>query len=63
MVDFKRLLFTDYIIDLIDIDRTEWRNVKTNPHRALHDDVKALPIGMPFIEEFLSNGNKYVPVE
>lgn len=63
MVDFNRLLFTDYIIDLDDIDRTEWRNVKTNPRRALHDNVKTLPIGISFIEEFLSNGNKYVPVE
>lgn len=63
MFDFVRYLATDYIIDLDDIDRTEWRNVKTNPNRALHDDVKTLPVGVPFIEEFVSNGDKYVPME
>lgn len=63
MSDDKRYLTQEYIIDLVDIDGTNWRNVRTKPRRLLHNDVKSLPNGMAFLTDFLQNDKKYVPME
>lgn len=54
--------FQDYIIELNGIDTTDWHDVRTKPHRVLNEAVKALPKGMPFIEEFVANDKQYVPI-
>lgn len=61
MIDFENTIYQDFIIELSDIDSTNWRNVRTNPHRTLNEDVKSLPKGIPFIEELLANSSEYVP--
>ncbi|XP_055308896.1 uncharacterized protein LOC129572816 [Sitodiplosis mosellana] len=61
MLDFKTESYQDYIIELSDIDSTEWRNVRTNPRRVLNEEIKSLPKGVAFIKELLTNDRKYVP--
>lgn len=61
MLDFERHNYQDYIIELSNIDSTEWRNVRTNPPRVLNEEIKSLPKGVKFIEELLTNDTKYVP--
>lgn len=61
MLDFKNYNYQDYIIELSDIDCTEWQNVRTNPRRVLNECIKSLPFGMPFIKELLTNDTKYIP--
>lgn len=63
MLNFKQHIYQDYIIELNDVDSTEWRNVRTNPRRVLNEEIKNLPKGMAFIKEFLTNDSKYVPWE
>ncbi|XP_031639507.1 uncharacterized protein LOC116351524 [Contarinia nasturtii] len=61
MLDFEGHNYQDYIIELSDIDSTEWRNVRTNPRRVLNEEIKTVPRGIPFIKELLTNDSKYVP--
>lgn len=61
MLDFATETYQDYIIELNDIDSTEWRNVRTNPRRVLNEEIKSLPKGVAFIKELLTNDAKYVP--
>lgn len=61
MLDFETQSYQEYIIELRDIDSTEWRNVRTNPRRVLNEEIKSLPKGMAFIKELLKNDRKYVP--
>lgn len=61
MVDLKNHLYQEYIIELSDIDTTDWHNVRSNPRRTLNEEIKNLPKGIPFIKELLENSKKYVP--
>lgn len=61
MLDFKRQEYQEYIIELSDIDSTDWRCVRTNPQRVLNETIKSLPKGMAFIKELLTADSKYVP--
>lgn len=61
MVDFEKYNYQDYIIELSDIDSTEWRNVRTNPSRVLNEQIKSVPNGVEFIKELLTKDSKYVP--
>lgn len=63
MMDFKNYESTEYVIDINDIDSTDWRNVHTSPVRMLNKAIEALPKGMAFLREFLPNDTKYVPFE
>lgn len=63
MFDFENLVYQDYIIELNDIDCTEWRNVRTNPRRVLNESIKHLPKGLRFIKELLKNDTKYIPMQ
>lgn len=63
MLDFTNERYQDYIIELSDIDTTDWRNVRTNPRRVLNEQIKSLPKGMEFIKELIANDQKYVPWE
>lgn len=61
MLDFENQCYQEFIIELCDIDTTEWHNVRTNPRRILNEEIKSLMKGIPFIQELLSNCSKYVP--
>lgn len=63
MVDYVNQRIQEFIIEIVDIDSTEWRNVRTNPRRTLNPKIKNLPTGVPFIVEVLSNSSKYIPYE
>lgn len=61
MFDFKNFNVQEFVIELDDIDNTDWRNVFTKPNRTLNEEIKNLPKGVAFIEELLTNCSKYVP--
>lgn len=61
MISLKNELYQEFIIQLSDIDTTDWLNVRTNPRRTLNEEIKNLPKGIPFIKELLENRSKYVP--
>lgn len=62
MIDTVNRRFQQYVIEIHGIDTTGSDDVRTKPRRLLNDDVRALPKGLPFIEQFLSNDKAYVPM-
>lgn len=63
LYNLERQVKTEYIINLTDIDATEWRDVRTSPYRALRDEVKNIAQGIGFIEDFLKNGKNYIVLD
>lgn len=60
LLNYELLCRTDFIINLLDIDTTDWNDVRTMPYRALTDAVKEIPKGMAFIREFMERPRAYI---
>lgn len=60
--DYAQLYSQEYIIELTDIDSTGPNNVRTNPFRSHHSDINAVPRGVNFIQAFVSNALKFMPI-